>query len=265
MTTSTLTRTLTALAALAAGAVASTAAVAQPTGVWIDHTGRGAVEIADCGGNLCGHIVWLKDAKNAKACRTQVIGNAKPMANGTWDRGWIVDPDDNSRYSVELKPVGADRLRVVGYMGSKFFSETMTWKRAPADLKRCDGREAATPAAAPASSVLAPAKPAVAAPTEPAPLPLPIAPAEAAPQPLQRQAAAPLPLEPSAATPPAPARVAEPVTAAPAQGPRVEVDETTPEAEPERKGRRQASSKGRNRNCRVDLPYITLNYPCDAF
>ena len=28
-------------------------AQASPMGVWIDHTGRGAVEITDCGGNLC--------------------------------------------------------------------------------------------------------------------------------------------------------------------------------------------------------------------
>jgi hypothetical protein len=27
---------------------------------------------------------------------------------------------------------------VMGYMGNKFLSETMTWRRAPADLKRCD-------------------------------------------------------------------------------------------------------------------------------
>ena len=28
-------------------------------------------------------------------------------------------------------------LKVVGYMGSKMLSETMMWRRAPADLKRC--------------------------------------------------------------------------------------------------------------------------------
>jgi hypothetical protein len=39
---------------------------------------------------------------------------------------------------VELKLIGADRLRVMGYMGSKLFSETYTWKRAAADLARCD-------------------------------------------------------------------------------------------------------------------------------
>ena len=33
--------------------------------------------------------------------------------------------------------MGPKSLKVVGYMGTKLLSETMTWKRAPADLKRC--------------------------------------------------------------------------------------------------------------------------------
>jgi len=111
------------------------------TGVWIDHTGRGGVEISECEANLCGRIVWLKDAANNKGCGIQVIGNAKPLGKGTWDGGWIYDPEKNAKYSVELKSVGPDKLRVMGYMGSKLFSETMIWKRAPADLTRCNGPE----------------------------------------------------------------------------------------------------------------------------
>jgi hypothetical protein len=29
------------------------------------------------------------------------------------------------------------KLKVVGYAGTKLFSETMVWTRAPADLQRC--------------------------------------------------------------------------------------------------------------------------------
>ena len=36
----------------------------SPLGVWIDHTGRGAVEITDCGGALCGKVVWVADQAN---------------------------------------------------------------------------------------------------------------------------------------------------------------------------------------------------------
>lgn len=108
-----------------------------PLGLWIDQTGRGGVEITQCGARLCGHIAWLKDAKNSEACGVQVIGDAKQMRNGTWDRGWIYDPEADSKYDVELKPIGSKKLRVMGYAGTKFLSETMMWKRAPVGLTKC--------------------------------------------------------------------------------------------------------------------------------
>jgi uncharacterized protein (DUF2147 family) len=130
----------------------SGARASGPTGIWIDHTGRGAVEISECAGRLCGRIVWLKDAGHGSVCGTQVIGNAKRTAAGTWDGGWIYDPEKEQRYSVELKPVGADKLRVIGYLGSKFFSQTFTWKRPTAELERCDApASAAIPSPQPTS------------------------------------------------------------------------------------------------------------------
>lgn len=126
-------------AAVAAPLLASGTAFADggATGVWIDHTGRGAVEITNCGSNLCGRVVWIKDEKNAKGCGIQIIGNAKPVAGGKWDNGWIYDPDAGAKYSVEITPLGGSKLKVLGYSGSKMLSETMIWKRASGDLKRC--------------------------------------------------------------------------------------------------------------------------------
>ena len=117
---------------------AGSAFAAEPTGLWFDHTGRGAVEITKCGNQLCGRLVWLKDPAHAKqVCGIQIIGDVKPMGNGAWDGGWIYDPERQSKFSVELTPVGPRSLKVVGYMGTKWLSETMMWTRAPADLKRC--------------------------------------------------------------------------------------------------------------------------------
>lgn len=125
-------------ALFAAAAFAPSAAFANgATGVWLDHTGRGAVEIATCGDALCGRLIWLKDESNGKACGTRIIGDVKAVAGGKWDGGWIYDPDEGAKYSVEITPIGADKLKVMGYLGSKLLSETMIWKRAPADLKRC--------------------------------------------------------------------------------------------------------------------------------
>lgn len=118
-------------------------------GVWIDHTGRGAVEITDCNGKLCGRVAWVKDAENSKECGKQIIGNVAPVSTNKWDNGWIYDPDRGSKFDVELTALDGDKLRVKGYAGTKWLSETHTWKRAPADLQKCStGETAQAPAAA---------------------------------------------------------------------------------------------------------------------
>jgi uncharacterized protein (DUF2147 family) len=122
-------------------------AASSPIGVWIDHTGRGAVEITDCGGNLCGRLVWFKEAKNSReGCNFQIMGDVKPVAGGKWDNGWIIDPekDPDKKYDVEITVLSDQKLKVMGYAGMKFLSETMTWTRAPVDLKKC-GEDVANP------------------------------------------------------------------------------------------------------------------------
>lgn len=128
-----------ALTAAAAALLSASAAHADttPLGTWIDHTGRGAVEIKDCDGKLCGYVAWVKDPKDAKGCGEQIIGNVQKISDNKWDKGWIYDPDSDSKYDVELTPLGPDKLRVMGYAGTKWLSETMTWKRAPSDLEKC--------------------------------------------------------------------------------------------------------------------------------
>jgi uncharacterized protein (DUF2147 family) len=146
--------------AITLASVGSAAAASSPIGVWIDHTGRGAVEITDCGGKLCGHLVWFKDAKQGKGgCNFQIIGNVRPVASNKWDGGWIIDPDKNpnKKYDVEITPLSDQKLKVMGYEGMKFLSETMTWTRAPADLKKC-GDDAGKPSEA-SPTEAEPAKP----------------------------------------------------------------------------------------------------------
>lgn len=122
---------------------------ATPTGIWIDHTGRGAVEIYPCGAQICGRIAWLKDATDGKGgpakdkqgralCGLQIIGEVKPKSNTVWDEGWIYDPDKDDKFDVEITLKGRDQLQVMGYAGVKFLSETHVWKRASAPLGGCN-------------------------------------------------------------------------------------------------------------------------------
>ena len=121
-----------------------------PIGVWFDHSGRGAVEISPCASGLCGHIVWLqnlndksgrplRDAlngdttkRNRPICGLQIIGGLKPQSDGSWDLGWIYDPEQGESFDLELRLLGGGGLQVKGYKGMKFLSETFEWTRADA-------------------------------------------------------------------------------------------------------------------------------------
>jgi len=152
-----------ALTALLAIGGSASALAQSPVGIWVDHTGRGAVEIKECGQALCGKVVWVKSAADKEGCNIQIIGDAKQRGN-RWEGGWIYDPEARQRYDLELTPMGAQKLKVFGYAGIKMFGETMTWTRAPEGLERCD---------APAvQASVQPAQPVVAAAPEVAARPL---------------------------------------------------------------------------------------------
>ncbi len=115
------------------------AADRSPLGTWINDTGRGAIEIKPCGDKLCGHVVWVKDpAETAKGCGRQIIGDVVKTAESRWDRGWIYSPERKKSYSVVLQPLEDGTLRVIGNADSRYFSRTMVWAPAAADLQRCD-------------------------------------------------------------------------------------------------------------------------------
>ena len=157
-------------AALAAGLLSAAPALAagDPQGIWMNDTGRGAIEIKDCGGKLCGHVVWVKDpAADAKGCGRQIIGDLVSAGSGVWggDNAWIYSPEKKKNFNVEITPLADGKLKVKGYAGLSFLSKTMIWTKAPDDLQRCSTEEAAaTPApgttTAPAPATGGEAKPA---------------------------------------------------------------------------------------------------------
>jgi uncharacterized protein (DUF2147 family) len=162
----------TVISGLALGLGASAAIAAPPieTGIWINHTGKGAVEIRPCGPSgaaarsLCGFIVWLKEPNNKYGkpltdrynpdaskqrrtiCGLPVLGSLQRVSAG-WDNGWVYDPEQGSQFDAAIQLSSRDRLTLTGYKGVKFFSKSFQWRRAPANLPRCDQpREArATP------------------------------------------------------------------------------------------------------------------------
>ena len=131
-----------ALALLGLLLAAPAAHAADVTGTWIDHTGQGAVEIRPCGEQMCGRVVWLKNPTHKSRsgrpiCGAQILGNLRRGEPNTWSSGWIYNPEDEERFSAEIKLQNDNTLLVTGYLGIKLLGETFTWKRAPADLQRC--------------------------------------------------------------------------------------------------------------------------------
>lgn len=151
--------------ALLATGAATAAPAGDPTserGIWLNHSGKGAVEIRPCGASgrdanrLCGFIVWLKQPNNKKGeplhdgynenpskrhrpiCGLPVLGSLRPMSDGSWDQGWVYDPEQGKSFDAAIQLKSSDRLILTGYKGVKFFSKSFLWKRAPADLPRCD-------------------------------------------------------------------------------------------------------------------------------
>lgn len=220
-------------------------AAGDPSGVWLDQDGRGAVEIAPCAGGqgYCGYVVHITDARNAKRCGLQILGNV--TSNGG---GWIYSPDRGRKYSVALTRLGDDKLRVVGNAGS-FFSKTFTWRRAPDDIARCGETTAAAPAkTSPTATSAAPAREAATAPDDP------ISTGATSPSlalmgvPRKRAAAAAPVATPPAAKETAPvAQEAAPVQTAAAPAPAEESFEATPE-----------------RKCKFKIPYVgrVITVPC---
>ncbi len=149
-------------AALAAVLLSSAPALAagDPQGVWMNDTGRGAIEIKDCNGKLCGHVVWVKDpTADAKGCGRQIIGDLVSAGSGVWggDDAWIYSPEKKKNYNVEITPLADGTLKVKGYAGLSFLSKTMIWTKAPADLQRCSTQEAAATPAPSTTTAPAPA------------------------------------------------------------------------------------------------------------
>lgn len=142
-------------------AFASESSAARPeTGVWIDDTGQGAIEVYICQDNanrLCGRIVWLKEPLNDQGqpkhdrhnpnpdlqgrpiCGLGILGNLGLMSDGTFDGGWIYDPKVGKSYSASIQLAQPDKLVVTGYLGVKMLGKSFTWTRAPATMTRCEG------------------------------------------------------------------------------------------------------------------------------
>src|SRR5688572_29423915 len=120
---------MSGLLVLTAGPAATAPAGEGPPseqGLWYNHSGKGSVEIRPCGESgrdadrLCGFIVWLKDPNNKRGqpltdgynedprkrtrpiCGLPVLGQLRPMSDGSWDEGWVYDPEQGKSFDAAI-------------------------------------------------------------------------------------------------------------------------------------------------------------------
>jgi uncharacterized protein (DUF2147 family) len=276
------------VAVLTIAASGNASASPDPTGIWINDTGRGAIEIKHCGDALCGNVVWVKNAADTNGCGKQIIGGVSPVGNGHWDNGWIYSPERGRKYNVEITPLKNGKLRVTGYAGLKFLSKTMIWTRAPEDLKLCtetiakaEPPQAASPKSATESTAPAPA----------AVAPKPnadVAEKPATPKPEEKSATAPTP---PASAPDASAKATDTAKSAKAPDTQTAKKKDPPaNAAPDNEGATADNNNGdagdadggtksfklgnldlgnvltrtKSGRCKLDLPWVKVQFNCDG-
>jgi uncharacterized protein (DUF2147 family) len=132
--------------ALAGGLALATSANAVPMGTWLSQNGGTKVRITDCGGKLCGKVVWLKDPLGAdgkpktdrhnqdesKRARpligVPVVQGMAPSGQNKWS-GEIYNADDGKIYQAHVTVKSENAMNVQGCVLG-LLCKSQTWTRA---------------------------------------------------------------------------------------------------------------------------------------
>jgi uncharacterized protein (DUF2147 family) len=116
-------------------------------GTWLSHDGATKVRLTDCGGKLCGTVVWLNEPNDhstgkpktdkhnpdpGKRARPliglQVVSGLAPNGPNNWS-GSIYNADDGNTYQASFKVQSASTARVQGCVLT-LLCKDHTWTRA---------------------------------------------------------------------------------------------------------------------------------------
>jgi uncharacterized protein (DUF2147 family) len=122
--------------------VPAAAAAPDVAGLWLTDDGKGVVEVAPCGRNMCGKIVRVldrgpgiptTDVNNPDPARRsrpiiglQVLSGFKPGTNA-WEEGRAYDPKKGSSYKSSLRLNRDGSLRITGCV--LFVCQSVRWTR----------------------------------------------------------------------------------------------------------------------------------------
>jgi uncharacterized protein (DUF2147 family) len=123
------------------------ARAADPFGTWLTEDQRGKIRIANCGGALCGTLVWMKEPidpethepkldKNNKDASKQsrpllnlpIVLGMKPTGDDKWE-GQVYNAEDGNTYSGSFAMTGANSAVLKGCIMGGLLCKGQTWTR----------------------------------------------------------------------------------------------------------------------------------------
>jgi uncharacterized protein (DUF2147 family) len=128
--------------------LAAPAFAADPVGTWLTGDRKGKVRIVNCGGAICGTLVWMQepldpqtkkpklDARNADASKQSrpligipIVLSMKPSATPQkWD-GDVYNAEDGKTYSGSFTLTGANTAELKGCVLGGLICKAQTWTR----------------------------------------------------------------------------------------------------------------------------------------
>jgi len=123
------------------------ALAAEPVGTWFTGDKKGKVKIVNCGGAICGSLIWLQepndpethqpktDKHNADASKQgrpllgiPIVLSMKPNGADAW-QGQVYNAEDGSTYSGSFTMTGANSAELKGCVMGGLICKSQTWTR----------------------------------------------------------------------------------------------------------------------------------------
>lgn len=114
--------------------VSSPLQAADIEGRWRSPGGNSIIEIAPCGGDLCGTVAWASDKAKKDAARstsdlvgTQLLTGLQEKKPGRW-QGKLFIPDKNMRVTAKIQLASPSQLKVSG-CAAKVICSSQLWNK----------------------------------------------------------------------------------------------------------------------------------------
>lgn len=123
------------------------ARAADPFGTWLTADKKGKVKIVNCGGALCGNLIWIAEPNDPETNQPKtdkhnndaskrgrplvgipIVLSMKPNGGDKWE-GQVYNAEDGSTYTGSFTMVGANSAELKGCVMGGLLCKGQTWTR----------------------------------------------------------------------------------------------------------------------------------------